>query len=113
MKQTIFFVIYFAAIIIHVYGNRLYDDNNDEKIDVISRYEDNIRDVIHGTCGDNMNWTLDDKTLTINGTGLMYNFTGDSDIPWFNYRLSTTNVRIEEGASSIGNYALSEDSRLT
>lgn len=55
-----------------------------------------------GSCGDNLAWTLDDEcTLTISGTGKMKNYEGFS--PWQNMALSR--VVIEEGVTSIGNWA--------
>ncbi len=51
--------------------------------------------VSSGTCGENVTWTLDDQgTLTISGTGAMYDYTytweadkGDTfDTPWFDLR---------------------------
>ena len=55
-----------------------------------------------GTCGDDLTWVLDDAgTLTISGTGCMYDCRYDS-LPW------GTNIEkavLEEGVTSIGDYA--------
>ena len=52
-----------------------------------------------GTCGDNVNWTLDDKgNLVISGTGDMYDYDED-ETPWGDQIKS---VVIEEGVTSIG-----------
>lgn len=62
-----------------------------------------------GKCGENLTWVLDDKgTLTISGTGDMFDF----DIarlftnfsPWA-YRDDIKSVLIETGVTSVGNYA--------
>ena len=55
-----------------------------------------------GTCGDNLTWTLDDEgTLTISGTGPMYDF---SDYPpWL--ELDVRSVVVESGVTSIGECA--------
>lgn len=65
---------------------------------------------ISGTCGAHLSWTLDDNdTLTISGTGKMYDF-GLETAPWwksvhnsvFNKSISFKTVTIENGVSSIG-----------
>ena len=60
-----------------------------------------------GTCGDNLTWTLDDEgTLTISGTGAMWDFKKISDTPtWYDERKSINNVIISDGVTSIGNFA--------
>ena len=60
-----------------------------------------------GKCGDNLTWTLDDEgTLTISGTGEMYNYA-------FCDREDITNVIIENGLTDIGNGAFSYCRSLT
>lgn len=62
-------------------------------------------EVYSGTCGDNLTWVLDENgTLTISGTGPMYDF---SEMPesWNSLPDSVRNVIIEEGVTSIGDYA--------
>lgn len=67
--------------------------------------------VVSGYCGGegdgtNLSWTLDDNgVLTINGTGTMKDFTSTENIPWFTNRESITSIIIEDGITSIGNYA--------
>ena len=57
-----------------------------------------------GECGDNLTWTLDDEgTLTISGTGEMYDFEGDNESPWLS--LDVRRVVVESGVTSIGDYA--------
>ena len=55
-----------------------------------------------GTCGENLSWTLDGDTLTISGTGDMYDLQNFSEVGE-----SIERVIIEEGATSIGNFAFS------
>ena len=58
-----------------------------------------------GICGENLTWVLSgDYTLTISGTGEMYDFTGSTQ-PWEDYTQDITAVVIEDGATSVGNYA--------
>ena len=61
----------------------------------------------YGTCGkygDNVNWVLEDDTLTLSGSGAMqdYNsYLGYNDVPWHDYRERIAEVRIAYGITSI------------
>ena len=59
-----------------------------------------------GTCGDNVNWSLDTSTgvLNITGTGTMYDYEYNS-VPWYSYRSSVKTVNIQKGVISIGDHA--------
>ena len=66
-----------------------------------------------GTRGSNLTWTLDNEgTLTIDGTGEMYDY-GYSSIPWYFYRASIKSVVIGNGVTSISDYAFYDCSGLT
>ena len=57
-----------------------------------------------GTCGDNVYWKYEDSTLTISGTGAMYDYTTAVEPkPW--YGLDITYVVIEDGVTHVGAYA--------
>ena len=57
-----------------------------------------------GSCGENATWTLDDNgTLTISGTGNMDSWYYNS--PWSGYKTAIKKVVVENGITSIGNYA--------
>ena len=62
-----------------------------------------------GTCGENLTWTYVEKTktLTISGTGAMsdYDTSNENMNPWHTYRTKMSTVVIEEGVTSIGQYA--------
>ncbi len=71
-----------------------------------------------GTCGDNLTWTYVEAThtLTISGEGSMRNYSSDylyAFIPWYDYRNKITKVIIEDGVTSIGEYAFYYCSGLT
>jgi len=69
--------------------------------------------VAAGTCGDNVTWTLDDAgTLTISGTGAMYDYDWD-DAPWHSNRYSVKKVVIADGVTTIGAYAFYNCDSLT
>ena len=64
-----------------------------------------------GTCGEDLTWKLDKETLVISGTGKMFdydeyienNYIIGSTAPWNDLRFDT--VIVEEGVTSIGDYA--------
>lgn len=58
--------------------------------------------VASGTCGDDLTWKLGDKgTLTISGTGEMYNYSM-ADAPWKEQKDLISALVVENGATSIG-----------
>ena len=81
--------------------------------------QENGTAVATGTCGDNLTWSLsDDGTLTISGTGDMYNYNDVAPYnisPWYHDLTSSNsggysgvsikNVIIREGVTSIGDNA--------
>ena len=64
-----------------------------------------------GQCGDNVYWSLDEATgtLTISGSGDMWNFTGwygNKPAPWADdLAWSILKIVIEDGVTSVGTYA--------
>ncbi|MCD8332458.1 MAG: leucine-rich repeat domain-containing protein [Oscillospiraceae bacterium] len=65
-----------------------------------------------GACGENLSWELKDGTLTISGTGEMENYSLDAfattttyTTPWYNMSSEIQTIVIEEGVTSIGDYA--------
>ena len=66
--------------------------------------------IYEGECGDNLTWVLtDDGTLTISGTGEMYNYLSSTQ-PWYHLQNSINDVIIENGVTSIGQFAFSNSS---
>lgn len=70
------------------------------------------RAVQSGTCGDNLTWVLDDEgTLTISGTGEMYDYKFNNDFtgfdtPWFSLSGSIKTVKFESGVAAVGDHFL-------
>ena len=65
-----------------------------------------------GSCGDDAYWSLEDGTLTIWGTGGMYDYYGnDVYRPWEG--MTYTSLVIGEGITAIGMYAFAEQEALT
>ncbi len=59
-----------------------------------------------GSCGDNLTWVLDSQgTLTISGSGKMYDWDSSNLPPWYYYDDVIKSVKIDSGATHIGNYA--------
>ena len=67
----------------------------------------------YGSCGTKVRWLLNQGTLTISGTGAMRNYTSDSGAPWEARKNSITAVVVEEGVTSIGDYAFNGYGNLT
>ena len=64
----------------------------------------------HGECGaqgNNLLWELNTSTgvLTITGSGAMYDWTSDTDRPWYSLRAQITSVVLPSGITSLGKYA--------
>ena len=73
--------------------------------------ETRAAEIASGTCGENLIWSLDSEgTLTVSGSGDMTNFPVLS--AWNEYGNSIVNVIIEDGVTSIGNYAFSRCEKI-
>ncbi len=69
--------------------------------------------VTSGSCGTNVTYTIDsDGVLTISGSGDMADYTAPYRTPWFSQRSDIKTVVIEDGVTSIGNYAFDYCSSL-
>lgn len=68
-----------------------------------------------GKCGNNLTWSYNTETatLTISGTGDMYNYGSYDAVPWYQYRSSIKNVSIGNNVTSIGNWAFYNCTGLT
>ncbi len=65
----------------------------------------NVR-FVDNKCGDHAQWDIDDNgTLTISGTGDMYDFGSGHTGPWKEYKDEIKKVVIEDGITSIGSGA--------
>mgnify|MGYP002310419913 CR=1 FL=1 len=63
--------------------------------------------VTTGKCGTEAFYSYDDvtKTLTINGTGAIKDYTLSSVAPWYDYCEQIESIVIESGITGIGSYA--------
>ncbi len=78
--------------------------------------ESDVTFPISGKCGMSLTWTLDaDGTMTISGSGAMFEYSFDEDneeipyreTPWLELSEDIRKIVIEEGVTSIGSYAFS------
>ncbi len=59
-----------------------------------------------GTCNENITWSLyDSGELVINGSGDIPDYSSSDSAPWNSYRSSIESVTINQGITSIGEYA--------
>lgn len=65
-----------------------------------------------GSCGDNVTWSYNNGTLSIQGTGNMENYFGFGS-PWSSYREQIHTVNIGAGVTSVGMYAFTRCRNLT
>lgn len=56
-------------------------------------------------CGENLTWEFKGGTLSIDGTGDMYDYSEDYLAPWSEHCVEITNVTISDGVTSIGSSA--------
>ena len=69
--------------------------------------------IASGTCGENLTWILTgDGTLTISGTGAMYDFEY-METPWYGYLGDISAVVIQDGITRVGNNAFREGVNIT
>jgi len=66
-------------------------------------------EIYSGTCGANLNWSLDTETGVLNITGRgdmndMWRGSGPG-APWYDYASSVTTINLPEGLTKIGDYA--------
>lgn len=64
-----------------------------------------------GSLDNGLTWTVADGVLTISGEGAMPNYTSTAKAPWSNY--SFTSIVIENGVTSVGDYAFYGLDRVT
>ena len=62
-------------------------------------------------CGNNAFWSYENGTLTVTGSGAIWNFSGD-EAPWQEYIKQIQTVIVTEGIGHIGNYAFRNASAL-
>lgn len=66
-----------------------------------------------GDCGDNLTWSLNEGTLTISGSGAMWDFPESTMAPWYELREEIRSVVLPDKLTHIGELAFYDCYRLT
>lgn len=66
-----------------------------------------------GSCGTDATWTFKENGLYITGTGDMSNYANDTSAPWHKYSDYIQTIQIDDGITSIGDYAFSGCNKIT
>ena len=66
-------------------------------------------------CGEELHWSYDEsaRTLTISGSGLMYDYCYANEVPWYDNRLEIQHIVLPEGLMSIGMNAFRECNQVS
>ena len=64
-------------------------------------------------CGDNLYWEYADGLLTITGTGDMYDYAADTDVPWYDVRGNIKTVSLPDAMTKIGQNAFYKCTAMT
>ena len=64
-------------------------------------------------CGKNAYWKVENGTLTISGSGAIGNYDSAAECPWADQRAFITKIVVEDGITSIGNFAFYGMTNLT
>lgn len=100
--------------VIYGYDNstaQAYAEKYSRKFISLGKSPEKPEEIISGSCGKNVTFVLDSNgVLTISGTGDMENYSYYKDNifyaqPWHDYREAIKSVIIEDGVTSIGDYA--------
>ena len=95
-------------------GSHMVFETDHFSLYVIVEELDHTPDVIaSGNCGENLKYTLtSDGTLSITGSGAMYDYIGSSSAPWYKHRANIVSIILSDGATSIGAEAFRDCSSL-
>ena len=64
-------------------------------------------------CGDDLYWEYADGVLTITGTGEMYDYAADTDVPWYDVRGNIKTVNLPDAMTKIGQNAFYKCTAMT
>ena len=64
-------------------------------------------------CGDDLYWEYADGVLTITGTGDMYDYAVENDVPWYGVRGNIKTINMPDEMTKIGDYAFYKCTALT
>ena len=83
------------------------DDRNEPLYNAMIHYNYLKDGNTSGNCGENLTWAFeaDMGKLTISGKGKMYDYAYNDTCPWDLFRTSIKSITIDDGVTSVGNYA--------
>ena len=64
-------------------------------------------------CGDDLYWEYADGVLTITGSGDMYDYAVENDVPWYGVRGNIKTINMPDEMTKIGDYAFYKCTALT
>lgn len=92
----------------HRHFVRWSDGNTDNPREIVltcdTTFTAEFAQTFSGQCGYDLYWKYEGHTLTISGTGNMYDY-NENDMPWFLFRDTTDVVILERGITGIGDNA--------
>ena len=65
-----------------------------------------------GSCGKNIEYVFEDKTLTLSGTGITYDYHSGKKVPWYELKDEIEEVIVSPGIVGLGNLLFGECSNL-
>lgn len=85
----------------------------ESEIELMNEFEAEVQD--YGICGLDVGYAYGEGILVIAGEGRMYDedYYSKEYIPWYRYKHLIKKIYIEDGVTSIGDYAFCECSNLT
>lgn len=66
-----------------------------------------------GDCGDGVTWDLTGGALTISGNGEMSDYSEQSLAPWYRYADEILSIKVENGVTSVGDFAFFQLKKVT
>lgn len=88
-------------------------DNVETSVPVTTDSDDTKSMICQGTCGDNVEYCLENGVLTLTGNGTTYNYHSGMTTPWYDYKLDIKEAVIGEGITGLGNQLFADCSNLT
>lgn len=65
-----------------------------------------------GMCGENISWSVDGTTITIKGSGKMYDYS-KGETPWAHYKDTLTTVKFSGGVTYVGSFSFHDFDKIT
>ena len=81
---------------------------------MLNKGEESAAVVASGSCGTNVQWSLDEKgVLRLSGTGRMSDYPDKSSVPWVDVQGQIEQIKFDDEIISVGRYAFADCPNLT